>query len=455
MLHSGRPSVSRMVLQMHGSGETPDAATKLVEGARMLRLKGARGRVVVMAGGQRGGFAELAGIEQHEAVYVLAHSDGKEVAGLAPRDLAVLLNQHLPEGYDGKIKLVACHTGEARIESGGQLVSYAQKLALELHELQRDAIHSVHGRPGIATLDPTTGKRRVIATAELNSAVSMALQIFEWVGRTGAHEAMDKEKQRLEELLKAARAHQFKLESERDTLLADPLKEINEKYQALSEREDQERLSLEAAESHREKAIARKTELELAGAAAASRARAATDQPAEAAETLVPAAEQWLAATAELAAAERACQDIEAQMRLTEAETEQLDETASVASKKAKRAPEVMALAEKIAGAKAEVLKIGAQIAYAGGAWDRERAAEAARLQIETGKALVGKAADVGFKVAAGAPKLEPPTPAAQPEATQRPTATDTPKVEVEALMVTVPASASSDSGAEKKPGDE
>jgi hypothetical protein len=71
LLHRRPAMVSRMVLQMHGSFESESDKEKLVEGARMLRLKEARGAVIVVPKGDEAAFAKVAAVGPTENVYIL------------------------------------------------------------------------------------------------------------------------------------------------------------------------------------------------------------------------------------------------------------------------------------------------------------------------------------------------------------------------------------------------
>src|SRR5690349_578791 len=93
------PAVARMILKIRGSFETSDDEAKLTEGARLLRLKDARGRVVPIPRGDEEAFAAVKDVGASESLYLLAHSDGTQIGDLAPRQLAELLNRHLPENY--------------------------------------------------------------------------------------------------------------------------------------------------------------------------------------------------------------------------------------------------------------------------------------------------------------------------------------------------------------------
>ena len=161
----------------HGHGSVRRVARRRQQ-ARVRRKpplkKGARGeRVKVEPDGK--GLEKLRDVGESEPIYLVAHSGGQLVWNLDPAAMAAKLFEYLPDGYKGAIKLVACHTGEQRASQEryralGETTTYAQELAYELLQLQGAskrgvAIRAVHGRPGVATIDPVTGKRRVYASS--------------------------------------------------------------------------------------------------------------------------------------------------------------------------------------------------------------------------------------------------------------------------------------------------
>jgi len=182
----GRRLLQRLILAMEVPGESSQDVEKLLAGANFLSKKAGRGeRVKVEANGT--GLEKLKGIGQSEPIYLVAHSEGKLVWSLDPAAMAAKLFEHLPDGYKGAIKLVACQSGEQRASERyralGETTTYAQELAYELLQLQVAAdrgvaIRSVHGRPGIATIDPVTGKRRVYASSQATKDVDAALHAW-------------------------------------------------------------------------------------------------------------------------------------------------------------------------------------------------------------------------------------------------------------------------------------
>jgi hypothetical protein len=161
--------LQRAILQMSSWSDGDAEREELELSVKLMLRRGDRGSVQRVYGREH--FPRQLDIRPTETVYVLSHSGGATVGDLFPVELAGLLFKALPDGYRGKIVLVACHSADEKPHpSRGPLsklgeMSYARHLAYHLNDHQqrsqhRTAVSEVRGRRGISTLDPVTGARR-------------------------------------------------------------------------------------------------------------------------------------------------------------------------------------------------------------------------------------------------------------------------------------------------------
>ena len=385
--------LQRLIMAMEVSDESREDVGKLVSGANLLSKKGARGeRVKVEPDGK--GLEKLRDVGESEPIYLVAHSGGQLVWNLDPAAMAAKLFEYLPDGYKGAIKLVACHTGEQRASQEryralGETTTYAQELAYELLQLQGAskrgvAIRAVHGRPGVATIDPVTGKRRVYASSEATAAVGAAFDAWveqELAADRAALAALPEAAQKLDARMK-----------ELGAVAIDP--ELMRKRDQANAAADKAITTVEAKEKALKGAegwldMYRKTKQEANRQANRDLAAKALEEAEEARDAAV---------------------DVISKL------TDKIEAIEAAHRKKLKSDPEMAELKAKLKQIETQHSTLETQLRAR--RHDVEKGEPGTKklseLQLTVGKALEGKAADVGYAVAAGVPNLRRP-PAALP----------------------------------------
>jgi hypothetical protein len=384
--------LQRLILAMEATGESREDVAKLLSGANFLSKKPDRGeRVKVEPDGK--GLEKLKGVGEREPIYLVAHSEGKLVWSLDPAAMAAKLFGYLPDGYKGAIKLVACHTGEQRASTEryralGETTTYAQELAFELLQLQgasdrRVAIRSVHGRPGIATIDPVTGKRRVYASSEATAAVDTAFNA--WVDQELAADRGE---------LAALAAAAEKLDARRKELAAPAIApELIRQRDAADKAADAAIAAVEAKQAALKDA---KYWLDMFRGKKSGGARQKTfDDATKAKEEAEKTRETAVQAFSDL--------------------SDKIEELEAAHRKKLETNPEMADLKAKLKELKAQHATLEKHLQARRHDVEKGEAGtkKLSELQLTVGQALGGKAADVGYAVAAGAPtwRRQPPAP--------------------------------------------
>jgi hypothetical protein len=180
---AGNRAVSRLVLQMNGANDSADEAETLDRSAELLKARHGDAVAVVAPGAATA--PDLSGLAPDETVYVLGHSTGYDIGGKTADELAVWLAAALPDGFHGKIVLVACRSADNINPAAARgprrrlgPMSYARTVAYRLHAIQQEspgrglAVPEVRGRPGTSTLDPVTGARRAYPTDAVAAATN-------------------------------------------------------------------------------------------------------------------------------------------------------------------------------------------------------------------------------------------------------------------------------------------
>jgi hypothetical protein len=419
--------LQRVIVKLASTSDTASSAKELDESVRLLLIKGSGARGPAITG--MAGLKAAIGTDLTATVYILSHSDGKAVGSMAPRELAAALADHLPSKYSGKIVLVACYSAAAgkwpayAPLKGGE-VTYARLLAHFLAKKQEEttrvdgervkmrdlAIASVHGRPGVSTLDAVTGAR-MLYSEEGGSAVTKAHN--DW--------------------LKAN-------EPGRDQeLLAVEQEGRAEEQKATADRAEYER-QLAALEAPH-------TVAELAAVKAAeARAEAATDAKSNARPEDLADAE---------VAAQKAEEELDVAADALEAKVAELHGTDPRMAELVRLIAEADATLQRIRDSRT-AKKHMVRTAF------RDRAAmKLAEFQTALGGVKRGREADVGYAVSEKAPKLVPtprppaaPVPsvtAAPPPATAapapEPATAEPPPIAVETEVVEVPAKGAEQDG--------
>jgi hypothetical protein len=379
----GRRRLQRLILAMEAPDESHEDVDKLVTGANFLSKKPDRGeRVKVEPDGT--GLEKLKGVRESEPIYLVAHSEGKLVWSLDPAAMAAKLFTYLPDGYKGTIKLVACHTGKQRASKEryrglGETTTYAQELAYELLQLQGAssrgvAIRSVHGRPGIATIDPVTGKRRVYASSQATAAVDTAFKAWvdqELAGDRAALVALKAVAEKLDARMKEL------------TAVAIPPELIQKR---------------DAADAAADEAIA----------AVDAKQRALNE--AEGWVTTFKNTKQvgtWEAKRDEAAKSLKKAEEArEAAVQVISHLTDRIEELEAAHRKKLKSNPEMVDLKTNLKKLEAQHEMLEKQLQARRHDVEKGEAGtkKLSELQVTVGGALGGKAADVGYAVAAGVP---------------------------------------------------
>jgi hypothetical protein len=158
--------VQRAVLELSPPGEPALDQDTIAKGADQL-VNSKWSQPFAMYAATRGArvhdFRALRGIPVNEAVHIIGHGDPRNgtVGGMTPTGLAVRLYAHLPAGYRGKIKLVACHSGDRLPALNG--ATFAEKLAAAL-AAEASAAVQPPARPGAPPRAPLPSPASVSGT---------------------------------------------------------------------------------------------------------------------------------------------------------------------------------------------------------------------------------------------------------------------------------------------------